>query len=226
MLNNKKKAITFSFDDGVKQDIRLIEILNKYNLKGTFNLNSERLGTNNKNKPEDVKDIYAGHEVAAHTLTHPWLPDILDDQEVIRQVEEDRLNLSELVGYEVCGMAYPGGGENNNERVAKLIREHTGIRYARVWATNNEFGLQENLYRFKGTVDVYNEEKKLFELAEKFLNLQTNEPSIFYLWGHAFEFDYDPASWDRFDELCAFISGRSDIFYGTNREVLLTNNWR
>ena len=40
MWNGKKKAITFSFDDGVSQDIRLIELFNKYGLKGTFNLNS------------------------------------------------------------------------------------------------------------------------------------------------------------------------------------------
>ena len=44
MWNGKKKAVTFSFDDGVTQDIRLIEIFNKYGLKGTFNLNSGFLG--------------------------------------------------------------------------------------------------------------------------------------------------------------------------------------
>ena len=44
MWNGKKKAITFSFDDGTIQDVRLIEILNKYGLKGTFNLNSSLLG--------------------------------------------------------------------------------------------------------------------------------------------------------------------------------------
>lgn len=226
MLKTKKKAITFSFDDGVKQDIRLINIFNKYNLKATFNLNSGRLGLSNIVAPTDVKYIYDGHEIAAHTLTHPRLPDILDDTEVIRQVEQDRITLSELVGYEVCGMAYPGGGENNDARTAKLIRENTGIKYARVWATNNSFGLQDDLYRFNGTVDVYNEATKLFELAENFLELETDVPSIFYLWGHSYEFDYDPSSWDRFEELCALISGKSDIFYGTNKEVLLNHNWR
>ena len=40
----KLKAVTFSYDDGVTQDIRLIELLNKYGLKCTFNLNSELLG--------------------------------------------------------------------------------------------------------------------------------------------------------------------------------------
>ena len=38
MWNGKKKAVTFSFDDGVTQDIRLIEILNKYGLKGTHSI--------------------------------------------------------------------------------------------------------------------------------------------------------------------------------------------
>ena len=46
MWNGKLKAVTFSFDDGITQDIRLIELFNKYGLKGTFNLNSERLGLN------------------------------------------------------------------------------------------------------------------------------------------------------------------------------------
>ena len=42
---NKKKAITLSYDDGVVQDIRLTEMLNQYGLKATFNINSELLGT-------------------------------------------------------------------------------------------------------------------------------------------------------------------------------------
>ena len=44
MWNGKLKALTFSYDDGVTQDIRMIELFNKYNVKGTFNLNSELLG--------------------------------------------------------------------------------------------------------------------------------------------------------------------------------------
>ena len=82
MFNGKKKALTFSYDDGVTQDIRLIEIFNKYNLKATFNLNSELLGmdgmlvcngvqvSHTKNNPEDIKYIYEGHEVAVHTFEY------------------------------------------------------------------------------------------------------------------------------------------------------------
>ena len=88
MNKNVNKAITFSYDDGVTQDIRLVEIFNKYNLKATFNINSELLGqsaaieregvkiSHDKIKPEDLKHIYDGHEVALHTLTHPNLTQI------------------------------------------------------------------------------------------------------------------------------------------------------
>ena len=105
MFNGKIKAVTFSYDDGITQDIRLIELLNKYGLKCTFNLNSELLShkgilirdnqriSHYKIHPSDVLSVYEGHEVAAHTLTHPNLTH-LDDAEVIRQVENDRLNLS------------------------------------------------------------------------------------------------------------------------------------
>ena len=48
--------------------------------------------------------------ITGHTLDHPRLPAVEDDGEVIRQVEQDRLRLSELAGYEVVGFAYPCGG--------------------------------------------------------------------------------------------------------------------
>lgn len=232
----KRKAITFSYDDAVTQDIRLIDIFNKYGLKGTFNLNSELLGkenslvrdgvtvSHNKVKAEDVRHIYAGHEVAAHTLTHPFLPS-LEEKEVIRQVEEDRLKLSELAGYEVCGMAYPCGGQNNDDRTAAIIRAHTGIKYARAIETSGGFAPQSNLYRFRGTCYHHEQWERMFELAEEFLALKSDTPAIFYIWGHAYEFDIFPERWALFEEFCKMISGRDDIFYGTNKDVLLSSNW-
>ncbi len=34
----KKKVFTVSYDDGVIQDVRFVKLLNKYGIKGTFNL--------------------------------------------------------------------------------------------------------------------------------------------------------------------------------------------
>ena len=232
MFDGKMKAVTFSYDDGTVQDIRLIEIFNKYGLKATFNLNSEHLGRerritvdgvevcHDKIKPEDVRHIYAGHEIASHTLTHPRLPAIDDDAEVIRQVEEDRIKLSELAGYEVVGFAYPCGGVNCDRRVSELIRKNTGIKYCRTIISNYSFEKQENLYEFNPTVHHHREWDKMCALAEEFVNLSPTSPSIFYIWGHSFEFDIRD-DWDKFEEFCKIISGKSDIFYGTNKEVLL-----
>lgn len=232
MFNGKNKAITFSYDDGVTQDIRLIEIFNKYGLKATFNLNSELLGksgalerdgekiSHNKNKPEDVKYIYDGHEVAVHTLTHPNLTTIEDDAEVLRQVEQDRLNLSELCGYEVVGMAYPCGGTNCNDRVANLIKNNTVIRYARTIDVTHSFDPYPDLYQYKGTAYHHADWNVLLDLGKEFIDLKTDTPKVFYIWGHAYEFDIFPERWQKFEEFCAMISGKSDIFYGTNKEVL------
>ena len=233
MINGKKKAVTFSYDDGVTQDIRLIELLNKYGLKCTFNLNSDLLGLpgelvrddvrvrHDKINFTDVRSVYEGHEVAAHTLMHPFLPNIKYDNVIVRQVEQDRINLSELVGYEVVGMAYPGGGKNFDERVADIIRKNTGIKYARTTESVFNFDVQEDLYVFKPTIHHHDNWDKLFELGEKFLNSDKQEDQIFYIWGHAYEFDIDPTSWDKMEEFCKFISGHDDVFYGTNKEVLL-----
>lgn len=231
MFSGKMKAITFSYDDGVTQDQRLITLFNKYGLKATFNLNSGLLGSGGglvredvtvahvKPRPQEIKNIYKGHEVAAHTVTHPFLPNMSDD-EIIEQVEKDRIALSELVEYEVKGFAYPGGGINFNERIADVIRNNTGVKYCRTTVSSGNFEPQEDLFVFKPTVYHHEEFDKLFELGEKFVNLKTDKPQIFYIWGHAYEFDIHN-SWERFEEFLKIISGKDDIFYGTNSEVLL-----
>ena len=42
LKDGKSKVLTFSYDDGVVQDIRFINILNAHGLKGTFNINTGR----------------------------------------------------------------------------------------------------------------------------------------------------------------------------------------
>ena len=229
MWNGKKKALTFSFDDGVSQDKRLIGILDRYGLKATFNINSGFFGgkgelirngvpvRHDKLTREEAVSVYAGHEVAAHTVTHPFLPK-LSDSEVVREVETDRAALSLLFGRETVGMAYPCGGANHDGRVEKLVRENTGCLYARTIESTGNFDLPSDLHAWNPTV-YYIDTDEMFALGEKFLALETDEPKLFYIWGHSYELDaWD--FWERFEEFCRMMSGREDIFYGTNREVL------
>ncbi len=229
MWNGKKKAITFSYDDGVTQDIRLIELLNKYNLKCTFNLNYGKFGrdgladvegqivTHNKVFAQNVRSLYEGHEIAAHGINHPHL-ELLSDEEVIYEVEEDRLRLSELCGYEVVGFAYPFG--TYNERTIDVIRESTGVKYCRTVKSNYKFDLQEKLYEFHPSIHHIKYEKKAFELLEEFLSSDSDKPQLLYIWGHAYELDYKD-SWGTIERFFSELSGHKDIFYGTNKEILL-----
>ena len=228
-FNGKKKAITFSYDDGVTQDIRLIELFNKYGMKCTFNLNSGLLGKpgqllregvdvrHDKIAPDRVRGVYEGHEVATHAVTHPYLTR-LTDEEIVREIEDDRIRLSELVGYDVIGHAYPMG--DCDERVARILRDRTGVKYARTVKSTYNFDLQKNMYLFDPTVYHHREMDEMFRLGEEFLKLDTDEPKLFYIWGHAYEFDIHN-DWKRFEEFLEMISGREDVFYGTNRECLL-----
>ncbi len=226
--NTKMKAVTFSYDDGALQDVRLAELFNKYNIKATFNLNSEFLDTKESSPDtphekvyrEDVKKVYEGHEVAVHTLTHPNLT-TLDEAEIIRQVEEDRKNLEALAGYDIVGMAYPCGGVNNDDRVAQIIKDNTKIRYSRTITNTDSFDEQDNLYRFNPNVFHIAEFDRLMEMGQKFIDLKPDKPQIFYIWGHSYELDGDPSGWEKLEEFLKLISNRDDIFYGTNKQVLL-----
>ena len=234
MWQGKKKALTFSFDDGVKQDLRLIKILNKYGLKATFNINSLCLGkkgavwvSGKKVKHDKVSErqlaLYKGHEIAAHTLTHPFLTS-LDEEGIVYEVEEDRKNLERLTGQKVVGMAYPGGGVNHDERVAEVISRRTSICYARTIISTDSLAVErEDLFRYHPTCHILAE--NLDEIVDEFLSYD-GEKALLYIWGHAYELDAGNANpngmgWKKFDALCKKLSQKADIFYATNAEILL-----
>jgi len=218
-----KKAVTFSYDDGVTPDLKLLEIFNKYGIKCTFNLNYG-LGPVNggwecNGKPVNRLDLaenagmYAGHEVAAHALTHPDLTK-LDVETVTNELTVDKTNLETFFGTKITGMAYPYG--THNEEVRALVKK-AGLHYARTVHSTNAFDLPADLLQLPATC--HHRAENLMELAKQFVELKTDTPQLFYVWGHSYEFDVDN-NWDRMEEFCKYISGRDDIFYGTNYEVL------
>ena len=225
MFEGKMKAFTLSYDDGVKQDERFVELLNKYNLKCTFNLNSGIQSESNKwvtgngldvvrMNIDRLNKLYEGHEIAVHALTHPNLPE-LTRQEVEYEIKEDIKNLTEWFGVRPVGMAYPFG--TYSDMVVDVLAEN-GIRYARTVEATHSFDVPTDLLRLPATC--HHNDEALFELGEKFVNMKADTPQIFYLWGHTYEFD-DNDNWDMIEDFFKLISGRDDIFYGTNKEVLL-----
>ena len=77
----KTKAFTVSYDDGVRQDERLLAAMRKYGIRGTFNLNYGTLGRVGHAaldgrdtdistfRAEELRTMYEGQEIACHALT-------------------------------------------------------------------------------------------------------------------------------------------------------------
>ena len=230
--SGKMKAVTFSFDDGVTQDVRMLQLLNKYGLKATFYISADRLGLPGisvrghacyKLAKKHLVSTYEGHEVGSHTLDHVDLPSC-DDAEVIRQVEEDRVKLSEIMGYEVVGLAYPGDPkdrENCDDRVIDLIKKHSKIQYARtVGRGHRSWDLPTDLYRIRANMSMRAFDESL-EIAEKFIAAKPTEPQVLHLMGHCYEMDFASENWVRMEQVLQKLSGHDDIFYGTNKEIYL-----
>ncbi len=230
LKNGKMKVLTLSYDDGVVQDIRLIEILNRYGLKGTFNINTGsylpedaiRETYYGRMKKSEAVQLYkdSGHEVAVHTLTHPWL-ERMDATEVIREVTEDRRNIEKDYNVIARGMAYPFG--TYNDEVVDTLKK-CGIAYARTTKARCEESNREQCFSFPQNwltwhPTCHHDYKRLMELAEEFLQPSPwNNPWLFYLWGHSFEFD-NRDNWEVIEEFAKFMGGREDIWYATNIEI-------
>ncbi len=224
MWNGKLKAVTFSYDDGVVMDRRLVEIFNRYGMKATFNLNSgmfsyatcfEKEGVEiHRMNATELPKLYEGHEIAVHCLTHADLPK-WDDETVYNEIRLDKQNLERIFDREICGMAYPFG--TYDERVMKIAAD-CGIKYARTVEETGDFSISGDLLALKASG--HHNRKNLFDMIERFLALEPGEPQLLYIWGHSYEFEVDK-NWERIEEICRLLSGKDDIFYGTNSEVLL-----
>ena len=229
----KLKAVTFSYDDGVRQDIRFSEILNDHGMKGTFNINSSRAknGSSSSLSFDEIKEhiLEKGHEVAIHGAFHraPCLQRTVDG---IRDVLDCRIALESGLGTIVRGMAYPDSGIKLNQPGAssyEKVREYLsdlGVAYSRTLGGDNDsFELPCDPYAWMPSA--HHNNPKIFEFIEKFNSITEDSQyysrktaKLFYIWGHSYEFDNNQ-NWDRIERICGELGGKSDVWYATNIEI-------
>ena len=209
--DGKKKALTMSYDDGQIADLRLLDIFNKNGIRGTFHLNADNIGRENRVTAEDIRTKYAGHEISAHGLTHPFLERI-PQEEAVYEIMEDRKRLEAICGYPVRGMSYPYGTYNDD--VLRTL-PGLGIRYARTVRSTGGFNLPENFLLWNPTCK--HTDPALFTYLERFKGFKYGL-SLFYIWGHSFEFNNDD-NWDVIERFCAEAGGDDNVWYATNIEI-------
>ena len=223
LKDGKRKVLTLSYDDGVVFDKRLIGILDKYGLLATFNISSGRYYPEDgedlqdrKLKLSEAKELYLNskHEIALHSYSHPVLTD-LKSSDIVREILEDRVEAEKIYKRRITGFAYPYG--SCNEEVMGILKR-CGISYARGTQSTEDLRFPKSWLNITPTC--HHDNSKLFELAEKFVN---DKPYLgnwlFYLWGHSYEF-FRNNNWERIEKFCEIVSGKDDIWYATNTELV------
>jgi peptidoglycan/xylan/chitin deacetylase (PgdA/CDA1 family) len=143
--------IATSWDDGLESDRRLLELLEKYQVRASFALSSQRY--QQVRIPNDIRDpekygwlmpaselgLYRPHDICSHTTKHREQT-LLSEAEVYSDLHQSKTQLAELFQQEIAGIVWPYGCSSNTTR---KIAEWIGYLYGRT--TPNPLTLPWNL---------------------------------------------------------------------------------
>lgn len=207
---DKKIIITTSWDDGFALDVRIAELLEKYDIKGTFYVpikNSERKVM----ESNILSDISKKHEIGGHTVNHIFL-NTIGLKEANYEISACKTILQDRLGKNIDAFCYPGGKYSQRDinlvkdsgflfgRTTKLL--HTAYEPGKnlmntsIQAYNhssavltahclkNTFLLPviQNNFFYKGN-------KNFTGLVECVMNRLLQNGGVFHLWGHSWEID-------------------------------------
>ncbi|WP_135556670.1 polysaccharide deacetylase family protein [Paenibacillus cymbidii] len=209
----KHKAVTLSYDDGREFDRRMVEIMNRHGIRGTFHLNSSRLSLPGHVESAELADLFDGHEVSAHTVNHPFLH-MSPPETIATETLNDRRELENLIGYPIKGMSYPYGSWN--QEVVAILRA-TGMEYARTTQSSGVFDMPADFLAWKPTCH----HREMLAFAQKLIDLQMKHTrmALLYVWGHSYEFDND-GNWQQLEQFCRLVGSQKDIWFATNSEIV------
>lgn len=211
------RAVTFSYDDGVVYDERLIAIFDHYGMKATFNLNSGLFSEWRRLSEQDAVRVYGSgnHEIAVHGEKHLHLSALSRD-EVSREIGYDRNNLKRIFGVDAVGMAYAYG--DYNPQVIRYLRDE-GIRYARTVKATLDFGFPEDWLAWHPTC--HHNDERLQSLIAQFAGEDAGgngEAKLLYIWGHSYEFN-DNDNWFVIEDACSRLAAVPGLWKATNGAV-------
>ena len=221
--NGKLRAFNVSYDDGVLQDVEFVRLLNKYGIKGTFNLNSglmqqefawmHECGMVVKRLSVDgAKAVYDGHEIASHTLTHPNMHG-MNAEQILREMSQDKDNLENIFGVKISGFAVPFS--YYSELIAECAKI-VGFEYGRTSDMSGGYSPSEDVYFWKpGRFHLSSELESYVDVF-----LETDEElAVCQIVGHSYDFDAE-RNWDRIEALLKSVAEKEDVWFATHLEIV------
>lgn len=220
-----------SWDDVTKLDLKICELLERYELKGTFFAVNDWLGK--EISKEELNHISECHEIGAHTLNHVTLTHI-GEEEAKKQIYESKKRLEKIIDSPVTSFAYPKGIYDKNH--VKMVKDANYLcarttkpfftkkaenfyeMNVTLWAYPHAFLDIKGIYRLLKLSNKFIFRSSLIkdwcELGKQIFNILMESGGVFHIMGHAWQVD-EINGWQRLEDLLEYIAFRQNVIYLT-----------
>lgn len=222
-----KAIVTTSWDDGHPLDLRLAELLQKYNVPATFYIPIENVERECMS-PQQIRELAESFDIGGHTYHHLILTGI-SLKEAEREIVEGKQRLEDIIGREVISFCYPRGkynddvidivkragfiGARTTKSAARSIKDPFRMgttAYASYWLwglapyfshamASQDFALFRFMLKKNLLINSWD------RVAVKTLDFVVNNGGIWHLWGHSWSIE-DNNNWVRLERLLREVS--------------------
>ncbi len=248
-----RKYFCWSFDDGLEQDKKIIEILKEYGMGATFNLNSGLYGVKTfegRIGNYGLKEVPAeGFNPAVFHLlpyvTHFRIPEdevcqVYEGFEIASHTvhhvhlnkcseEERRAEIQDDIKAlsEKFSQQVTGFAYpyGQGDKYCTDILREAGVEHARILSTDTTFRFPEDPLRMPKTC--WHIAENTFDTLNSFFQAVPEEDDMFFLmFAHGYEFDFytKESNWDKFRRICDTVRRHDDIVCCSIRDALHQHN--
>ena len=121
-------TLSITIDDGYKDNLYAIDILNKYNIPFTLYITTNNINSENYLSEDDIKEISMLKiaKIGSHCCNHLRL-NLLTNEQIYSELKDSKKVLENIVGGHVENISYPHGGYN---KYVLDILPSLGYKYA------------------------------------------------------------------------------------------------
>lgn len=235
-----KKYFAWSFDDGLEQDRKIVEILKKYNMGATFHLNSGLFGDKtyegrigNLGMTEVPAEKFNPHK--KHLL--PYVPHFRVEKAEAKELYKG-FEIASHTAHHINLLSCDEGTRRKEitEDVAALsdvfwqtvtgfaypygvgakkcraIVKDAGVTYARTVGTAKDFSFPSDPLALPMTG--WHLKKDTMTKVQAFLGADAKDGDLFFLmFAHGYEFDFGTkeSNWEKFEKICTLVSSHPDV---------------
>ncbi len=196
--------IETSWDDGFTFDFKIVELLKKYNLPGTFYIIVDAIGKEGFLTWEQIKDFdKQGFSIGSHTMTHPNDLKDLFEERLFYEIQNSKDIIEAALGHPISKFCYPRG--RYDARVKEMVAR-AGYTEARVTGELGNTVVKDKL-ALPGTLQIFDRVKYLpmtvTEFAKATMDRVKVEGGYINIWGHSKEIEENKL-WGALEEILAY----------------------